>query len=458
MRKKIYIVSVCFIASLRSIAQIAIDLESISYRTNQLRLIRGTSLHWINDGDGLQLSKATEEFSANDSLVSSLGYNVLRIPGGYLTRWFDWEKASLRYEQQKNFDGKLEQVRTGLREMKLFARKHEMKVMYTLNINDSPAKIRELIETWNALEPKNGPSIDWFELGNENYDADSSTSAAQQYVHTVLPIIQTIRSVSPKSKIGAIIANPIAPAWDTTVYNALCNQIDFLVWHRYVPYVDYFAPNSYEATIESFATVEQELKYIRRMVKKVALPVYMTEYNLSYYSNEKVHQNVVLEPRYIFLLGNFVLLAYRNDIAGLVKHCLANAGYHTFADINFSEQTQGKISISGLISKELNRWMERQDSVAVVTFDSLYSPWEFSVLVGKNNDGVDLIIQNHTPHSVPILFHSSSKDSIVFVTEYFQHGDTMWTDRGKSFLFAKQFITRSNALTFVRIWTKGTRL
>jgi len=446
-----------FLFTLRVFSQITINLQNSYYRLNLLKEIRGTSLHWVNDGDGLQLSKTTEKFSFNDSLVSSLGYNVLRIPGGYLTRWFDWEKAAgNNYESQKNYYGKPESVKTGLREMKLFAAKHNMRVMYTLTITDSPEKIKNLIQTWNSIEPQNGPPITWFELGNENYDVDSSVAAAQQYVQTVLPIIQTIRLASPQSKIGAIVANPIAPSWNTTIYNQLFDKIDFLVWHRYVPYTDYFSTDSYSATVNAFNNVEIEIQHLQHVMKHRKLPLYLTEYNLSYYTKENIHQNVVLEPRYILLLGNFVTLAYRNNIAGLVKHCLANAGYHTFADINFSGREKGEISISGMVLKELNRWIEKQDSVDVITFDSLFSAWEFSILVGKNQHGADLVIQNHTSNPVSLLV-GTNDDTTASSIVYFQHEKTLWIDRQKSFLLTKQLLVRPHSLTFISIKNKYAR-
>lgn len=453
MRNCIFIFSLIFNVSALSAAQVIINLDNIPYKKNQLKNFRGTSIHWVEDGDGLHLSQTGKQFSFNDTLVESLHYNVLRIPGGYLTRWFDWETAvGSDYGMQRNYHGKLEKVKTGLREMKLFAWKQGMKVMYTLNINDSPEKITKLIKTWNSLPPNNGPTIDWFELGNENYDTNSTQGAAIQYVNTVLPIIRAIRSVSPKANIGALLANPVAPAWDTTIYSLLHEEIDFLVWHRYVPYTDYTLPNSYQTTIASFSTVENELKYIHRLMTKRKLPVYLTEYNLSYYTSEKVHQNIVLEPRYNFLLGNFLTLAFLNGIDGMVKHCLASSGYHIFADINFSRQVDGTLSISGKISKELNRWMGEQDSVAVLTFDSKYSPWEFSVLAGKNKNGVELVVQNHTMQSVGIVWNGNDKKLSATSVEYFQHKKTMWTDRKKTFLLKDQFLTRAYSLNFFRIY------
>lgn len=413
-------------------AQTVVKIDSITFFDNHLRTIRGTSLHWVEDGDGLKLSKSSKEFSINDSLVSSLGYNVLRIPGGYLTRWFDWEKATgTQYGSQNNFKGIVETVRTGLAEMKLFAGKQKMKVMYTLNINDSPEKIRKLIQAWNSLPPNNGPTIDWFELGNENYDTNSTQFAAIQYIKTVLPIIRAIRTESPNAKLGALIANPVAPAWDTTIYSMLHEKIDFLVWHRYVPYTDYTISNSYQTTIASFSTVENELQYIYRLMTKRKLPIYLTEYNLSYYTSEKVHQNVVLETRFIFLLGNFTTLALRNHVDGMVKHSLANSGYHMFADINFSEKDSGKISISGMVSQLLNNWLMEQDSIAVIELKN-QSIWERSILVGKNAKQVEIIVQNNTSKEYSVSVQSKLDITLIDFISYYQHGKEMWTDRNKS--------------------------
>lgn len=435
-------------------AQVEIRFEGDVYQINRLKELRGTSIHWVDDGDGLKLSRSTSATRFNDSLISSLHYNVLRLPGGYLTRWFNWEKAAGdRYGADRNYGGKIEPVKSGLKEMKQFALKHSMKVMYTLTLSDPPEKIRRLIETWNELEPKGKLPIEWFELGNEDYDADSSVGAAQRYSDKAEPLISVIRQTAPNAKIGAIVANPIAPSWDTTVFNSLYNRVDFLIWHRYVPYTDYYEPDSYQKTIASFEQITKEAEYLRRMMKAKELPIYLTEYNLSFYGKDKKHQNVVLEPRYNLLLGNFVPFAYMNRVSGLVKFTLSSSGYHMFADINFIGNDTGQLSTSGIVSKYLNQWIEGQDSVAVSANVLTFSPWEFSVLKGKGPLGESCLIQNHTSKPLKIRFTGSGIRSCSSLS-LFQHGATMWTERKKDRSITGEITVEPYSLNFFEMKNK----
>jgi hypothetical protein len=340
-------------------------------------------------------------------------------------------------------------MRTGLKEMKMFAHKHGMKVMYTLTITDSPKKLMRLIKTWNELPPKDGPSMSWFELGNENYDTDPSVIGAENYVQTVEPLIQVIRKESPESKIGVIFANPIATSWDTTVFLRLKDRIDLIMWHRYVPYSSYTDPNSYSATLMSFHNVENELRYLYRITDETKPPISLTEYNLSYYSSDKIHQNVVLEPKYNLLLGNFVTLAYRNHVSGLVKHCLANSKYHMFADINFAGKEKGLISVSGMVTREFNQWISAQDSVAVFVYEPQYSPWEFSILCGKSTKGWSFVIQNHTMYPVELKIVSPGENVTLAVKTLLQYDKTLWTDRINRMDVTQKFVSRPSSLMFM---------
>lgn len=437
-------------ASCSRASQIELDIQRLCLDSNFLKDVRGTSLHWSEDGDGLRLSESGTVMNYNDSLIQSLGYNVLRIPGGYLTRWFDWEDAvGENRKSQKDFQGNQQQVKAGLMEMKRFAYKHHMEVLYTLTITDPPEKLSRLIKVWNELPPKDGPVISWFELGNENYDTDPSVAGAEKYVRTVEPLIRVIRKESPASKIGIIVANPVVPSWDTTVFSRLKDRMDMIMWHRYVPYTSYTDPNSHPATISAFQEVENELRYLYRITDQTKPSVSLTEYNLSYYSTKKVHQNVVLEPKYNLLLGNFVTLAYRNHLSGMVKHCLANSKYHIFADINFAGKEKGLISISGMVSREFNRWISTQDSVAVFVHEPQYSPWEFSILCGKSPKGRSFVIQNHTAHPVEVKMLYSGLNVAVSVKTLVQHNKTLWTDRKDRMDLTKKIVAQPYSLMFM---------
>lgn len=346
------------------------------------------------------MSHTVQHQNANDSLVRSFHYNVLRIPGAWLARFFDWRSAAGKaYSTQRNYAGKPESVKTGLKELKQFAHKNSFRVMYTVNIDDPPEQMAELITTWNAFPPVSRVPIEWIELGNELYDEDPTSAEALAYVRKVRPIIRALRRADPTVKIGAIYANPVNPAWDTTVFTSLRTEVDFFIWHRYGPYSDYTEPNSFDASVRGFEQIDRDLHQLQSMMSGSALPLLLTEYNLSFYGAGKKHQSMPMEPRYYFLTANFFSAAFRNNVQGLVKHQLANAGWHVFADIDFMGKPFGVNSIRGLVYCQLNLWIDRQDSLSLQTVAG-YTPWECSYFIGKNEHGVDFLFQNHTSDTV----------------------------------------------------------
>src|SRR5437762_5943719 len=93
-----------------------LSAQGHAYFPNPLREGMGTNLNWIGDGDGLHLSDPGQPASPDDSLIRSLGYKMLRIPGGYLARTFDWQQAvgDNRGMARNIFSGRLEPLTTGL--------------------------------------------------------------------------------------------------------------------------------------------------------------------------------------------------------------------------------------------------------------------------------------------------------------------------------------------------------
>lgn len=427
-----FLLLLLILQSTRAIAtQITIEFDAIRFHGNALRDIRGTSVHWSDDGDGFRMSHTSGTQDANDSLVRSFRYNVLRIPGAWLSRFFDWRSASgAAYGMQRNYAGRPESVKTGLKELKQFAAKNEFRIMYTVNIDDPPERTAELIRVWNALPPADGPRIEWIELGNEVYDEDPTAAEANAYVRKIHPIIRALRAVKPKVKIGAIFANPVNRSWDTTVYTSVRREIDFFIWHRYGPYTDYYAPDSYSAAVRGFDRIDQDLRQLQTMLSGSNIPLFITEYNLSFYGSGKKHQSMPMEPRYYFLTANFITASVRNNVRGLVKHQLANAGWHVFADIDFMGMPIGVNSIGGMVTRQLNLWLERQDSVAVHYFPG-YSPWECSLLIGKNNEEIEFLFQNHTADTLHIASRIQKSLNMRSYISYRQQGKELVSDRSK---------------------------
>ena len=421
------VVAVACVAAVASLPP-ALSAQGVAYFENPLKDGIGTNLSWTGDGDGLHLSDPGQPAGLADSLIRTLGYRILRIPGGYLARTFDWQKAvgSTRGIERNIFSGHLEPVTTGLPEMKRFAAKYGFRVMYTVNLNDSRQKIVQLVDTWNASAPADGPPITWVELGNELYDRDPSVAGAHRYIDTVRPIMVALKAKYPAVLIGALIANPVNPGWDTTVYQALAPAgIDFLSWHRYVPYFEYRGADSYAPTLATFAALENDLRAHSHLQTGRRVPVFLTEYNLSFDDRPHHPQSPTPIPRYYLLLGNFVYLGMKYGMQSLVKEGLSNPSWHYFADIDHDREGQPVLGFNGMVAKLLNGWVDLQDSVALVP-QSGQDPLHVSAMAGKSTRGVALLVQNHD--SVPQRFSFSLgptyvADSTVGLEE---HGTSFW--------------------------------
>ena len=361
---------------------------------NHLRDMIGTAINWIYDGDGLGLSEPKPNAPA-ESLVATLGYNMVRFPGGTLARTFDWTKAidSVR-GQGPDYGGQLHVIQAGLPKFKRFATRQAMRVMYTLNISDPPAKTVSLLERWRALAPPGGPDISSVELGNEEYTSGTDSASAARYATLALGVASAVRRVAPQVRIGAVLYWGRTAAWDSVVIGHLGSSADFLIWHRYVPSAPYLGLASYWPTVAAFRDVEQDLQQKLRLIGERRLPIVLGEFNLSY-QQDGHHQNVLLPPRFYLLLGDFFYLAVRYDLGGIVKWALATPSWHTYVDINFNGTREPELSVSGAVSRLLNRWLSAQDSVGAV--DQPTNDWpRLSVLAGRAADGSpSFVIQNH---------------------------------------------------------------
>src|SRR5947207_11039060 len=91
---------------------VALPAQSLIYFANPLKAGVGTNLNWIGDGDGLRLSVVGQPAGTADSLIRSLRYHILRIPGGYLARTFHWQSGvgDTRGAERNIFSGHLELV------------------------------------------------------------------------------------------------------------------------------------------------------------------------------------------------------------------------------------------------------------------------------------------------------------------------------------------------------------
>lgn len=395
---------------------------------NLLRNTLGTTLNWVDDGDGLGLSRPAGAPMPADWAIRNLGYHVVRVPGGYLARRFDWAGAvSPDRPMQRDFAGHLQAVLTGLPEFKRFAARFGISVMYTLNLDDPPERVAALIRTWDSLPPQGQSPIEWVELGNEEYDRGPTAAAAAAYVTRALPVARAVRAAAPTIRIAGILDDPVNAAWDSIVVTGLGASVDFLVWHRYVPSLPHDS-SEYVTTREAFARADSETGMWSTAPWLRGREIWLNEYNISYKVGS-THQNLSPEPRTSLLLGDFVALAVLRRMGGLMKCCLANPQWHLYADVNFSGSAQPQLTNGGVVQTLLNRWIEAQDSIGLWVPEG--SPWwRRSVLVGRGRAGTSLLVQNHDsiPFALPAaLIGTRAPDS---VTGLRGHGPQMWTVRG----------------------------
>lgn len=375
--------------------------QSIPFRANELRRLVGTNLNWVWDGDGLRLSRAGEPSGLTDSLIRSLAYTALRIPGGTLARRFDWRLAvDTPRGRDADYSGKAQAISTGLPELKRFATRYRLQVLYTLNINDSPAKVVELMDRWNRLPPLGEAPIRYVELGNEDYITNGLAKGAEQYSDVVLPIIRSLRASRPEIKIGAQLANPLGTGWDEVVYRRLGDKVDFWTWHRYLPYTTYDSSRAYQQVTDAILAFDRDFQRRDAMQTGRRLPIWLTEYNFMFYRGAQ-YENIALQPRYYLLLGDFLYVAVKHGVAAMFRWCLSNPGWLALADIDYAGTGRVDLSLTGQVSGLLNRWVVRQDSVALMP--EPVSSSQRSVLAGKDSTGtLSFLVQNHDPQGLTV--------------------------------------------------------
>ena len=403
--------------------------QTITFRANDLRDFVGTNLNWAWDGDGLHLSQPGQPSGLMDSLVRALAYSAVRIPGGALARHFDWRLAvGSPRGSDADYSGRPQVMSTGLPELKRFAARYHLEVLYIINIHDDPTKVAQLVDQWSHLPPQGQAPIRYMELGNEDYLDNKSAAGAQHYSDVVLPIVGALKAAHPEIKIGAQLANPLGSGWDEVVYRRLGGAIDFWTWHRYLPYSTYDSTDAYPATIDSMMAWDRDFQLRDAMQTGRRLPIWLTEYNLWYYKGRTL-QNVPFQPRYYLLLGDYLYLAVKHGMAGMFKWCLSNPGWQAYADIDFAGTPRATLSLSGMASRLLNQWVVAQDSVAVVP-ELGESAMHRSLLAGKDSAGtLSFLVQNHNAEGqtvdlpVPGGYSWNSSEGL------FEHGQGFWVDR-----------------------------
>ncbi len=363
--------------------------DSLTFRYNALRHFNGTNLNWIMDGDGLELSRPDRPSPRADTLIRGQWYTAVRLPGGTLARHFDWRLAiDTPRGRDADFTGRLQPITTGLPELKRFAARYGMRVLYILNINDDSSSVVELLRRWRDLPPA-GSTIQLVELGNEDYIYDGGLAGAERYAARVKPLIRTIRRQDPTISIGAQLANPLHTGWDEVALRELDALVDFWTWHRYFPYSTYDSVGSYGAAVESTGAFDRDLAERTRWSGH---PVWLTEYNFMFYEGSQ-YQNIALQPRYYLLLANLYHSAIRHGMPAMFKCCLVNPWFQGLVDIDSARFSTIGLSLSGKASAFINRWLARQDSVGAAPPEDGF---RYTLTLGKTVvGGLSFLAANH---------------------------------------------------------------
>jgi hypothetical protein len=209
--------------------------------------------------------------------------------------------------------------------------------------------------------------------------------------------------------------------------------VDFWVWHRYVPDSEYRGLESYAATVDSFHAVESDFAKHERLLAPRRLPVFITEYNLSFYDQNQKPQNRTLAGRYYLLLGNFLYLAIKYRTPVLVKQFLASAGWHFMADIEHERTGQPVLSRSRYVARVLDAWVTEQDSVGLVPQAGI-DPFILSAVAGKSARGIALLVQNHDSVARQVSFDVGSGFTADSTTGVREHEGSFWTVRERGLL------------------------
>jgi hypothetical protein len=222
--------------------------------------------------------------------AASLGFKVIRYPGGAVANRWDWQNG---WFEKESFSGvKAKRANSnkspyGLGELKLIVDQTNCDVVFVLNMLTRTAEDQiEMLRTSQRL----GIPIRYVELGNEVYAPHSKSwkvfNTVTDYGRKCREWISKIKSAFPDAKcavVGGNVATPQASNWNKTVMQNSAGA-DAITAHLYVNYRTILRNDKID-----FKKLDTELRkrYNSRGFQDPNLPdIWVTEYNIQWAAKE----------------------------------------------------------------------------------------------------------------------------------------------------------------------------
>jgi len=229
-------------------AALVVDLGQV-VRTVPAELF-GMNVEWIFDGQGLWDNTAKRVDPRAKLLTRELGTTLLRWPGGVFSDTYRWRDGIGPQAQRPTTahyaKGPSSRHSFGTPELAELAQAAGAGLLITVNAGHGTAA--EAADWVRHMNRGPGPSVRWWEVGNELYmkgDLSGAHVSAEAYARRFLEFAAAMRAVDPTIRVGAIGGLNYGPyafvadaRWTEKLLQAAAPRIDFLAVHNaYAPVV-----------------------------------------------------------------------------------------------------------------------------------------------------------------------------------------------------------------------------
>ena len=277
-------------------ASVTLDLAAPGRPVN--RLVLGSNVQWIDDGDKLLRPGTTEFDPAALGFVRSLAPTVVRYPGGSQGDTYHWRNgvgpAASRQRNELFFKRGAEQpVLFGTAEFLALCRETGAEPLITVNATTgTAAEAAAWVRAVNQGEIKGPdgrslPKVRYWEIDNEPYLRNDARPdfliPAEEYARRANEFIRAMRQVDPSIVIGIPLRSDTVGAvqlpqqvkgFANTVLSQVNERFDFVAVHNaYFPFI--WNPlqrrtdvEVFQATMAAPRAVAEDLEHTRALLRR----------------------------------------------------------------------------------------------------------------------------------------------------------------------------------------------
>lgn len=277
------------------------------------RLVLGTSVQWVDDGDHLLVPGTTKFDTGAMKLVRALAPTVIRYPGGSQGDTYHWRAgvgtAAERQSNELFFQrGKQQRVLFGTAEFLELCRATGAEPLLTVNATTgTAAEAAEWVDYVNrkgvrSVDGSRLPSVKYWELDNEPYLKNDShpeyAISAAQFAVRANEFLRAMRKADPSIVIGIPMRSDTVGAlrlpqqvdnYASTVLSQVTEPFDFVALHNtYFPFIWNPAERRTEdevfrATMSASRAVAADFETTRQLLRKYKpgkpIKIAVTEFN-----------------------------------------------------------------------------------------------------------------------------------------------------------------------------------